>query len=126
MRMNEMFGGDFLKSEDFKGRDVTLTIAGIKMESIGGDGEKPKEKPVMTFRETDKRLVLNKTNAGVLAKFYGDDTNGWIAQKVTLFVQQVQFRGKWQDGIRVRAGANGAEKLAAAPTAPQVTDEIPF
>lgn len=122
MKLTDMFGGDFLKAADLKGKEVKLTISGIGMELLGaGDSGEQKKKPVLSFKQTDKRLVLNKTNATILATSYGDDTDGWINQTITLYPARVPFKGVMQDAIRLR------ELPGKPPVHVQDSgDEIPF
>ena len=62
MRMGEVFGGEHLKSADLQGRRVVVTIERVSMVKYE-DGAKP----VLHFVGKDKGLVLNKTNANILA-----------------------------------------------------------
>ena len=44
----------------------------------------------------------NTGNARIIAALYGDDTDGWIGQKITLYAAQVSAFGQIQPAIRVR------------------------
>lgn len=116
---------DYLKAADFAGRDVTLTIAKVERreldklgkpgtDSDAGEPQKrgpaPKEKRgVVTFRETEKFLPLNVTNACSLAALWGDDYMAWAGHRVTLFPGRDRLGRDEVDAIRVR----GAPDLAA-------------
>ena len=65
--------------------------------------------------ETDKGLVLNKTNAAAIAKTHGDDSDEWIGQAIELYPAVTQFNGNTVDCIRVRASV-----------APAAGGDIPF
>ena len=51
-----------VKSGEFRGRDVTLTVADIQIEELPQDNGAPRAKGIVGFRETKKQLVLNRTN----------------------------------------------------------------
>ena len=60
-------------------------------------------KPVFMFQETEKVLVLNKTNATIIAGLYGNNLSDWIDKKIALFVTEVSFQGRQVKGVRVRS-----------------------
>ena len=98
MRMSEAFPSRFLKADDdITEGGVTLAIKNVEIEKVGDDN-----KPVIAFRGIDKRLVCNKTNAKVIAKLYGDDTDDWVGQKITLYATDVEFQGDVMRGLRVK------------------------
>lgn len=99
MKMSEAFPSRYLKADDDIPEDgVILIVKDVDVEKVGDDN-----KPVMTFRGIEKRLVCNKTNAKVIAKLYGDDTDEWCGQKVTLYATDVEFQGDVMRGIRVKS-----------------------
>lgn len=103
MNLNDMFPSTSLKSADFEeGGEMHLTINGVQMKSLGQDNAEVK--PILSFIETDKTLVLNKTNANIIASMYGDKNidTAWLNKKVTLHVEMTTFQGKATPGIRVK------------------------
>jgi len=108
-----LFPSLFLKAADLAGKDVTLTVRHIQMDELQIAGtSKKKNKAVMYFTETEakakkegkeeKRLVLNRTNAEIIAKIHGKDTDLWIGKKITLYPTKTDFGNKRVDCIRVR------------------------
>lgn len=97
MKISEEFPSQFLKAGDLHGRDVRVIMARVERETIGQD-----TKPVLYFKGKDKGLVLNKTNAGTIGDFYGDDTEDWYDQPLILFPVKTDFQGKTVDAIRCR------------------------
>jgi hypothetical protein len=95
---SEVFPSNYLKASDLNGRRKSLIIHKVLMEEIGEDGTK---KPVIEFDNTDKRLVLNKTNGSVIAEAYGDEMDKWTGKPIELFPSKVQFSGRLVDAIRV-------------------------
>lgn len=100
MKRTDAFPSNFLKSDDIGDKEVMVTISGIEMELMPGD---EKEKPVLSFKETEKKLVCNITNWDIIEKVTGkDDTDQWIGEKITLVTMQVQKKGGGMTmGIRV-------------------------
>lgn len=129
-KTSEMRESKFLKKEDV-GRGILATVAGCVQKNVAKDGADPEMKWCLTFRETEKPLVLNSTNVQLCEHIFGsDDTDHWIGKRIVLYTDpNVSFQGKLIGGIRVRA-----PKPHAAPPPPPpppvvddiTDDEIPF
>ena len=115
-KMNSMFPSKWLAAADLDEQGNTLTIADVTQERIG-QGEEQELKWVVHFREKEKGLVLNKTNATSIASCLGDDTDEWLGCKVVLYPTEVQFSGKMVEAIRVKEKATKAANKPA-PTPP--------
>lgn len=104
MKISEAFPSKYMKAEDFEEGEVRiLTIRNIEIEELGQDKNKKEAKPVISFREPNtKGLVLNKTNAAIIAKFYGDEMDDWIGKKIALHVIEVESFGDVVKAIRVK------------------------
>ena len=100
MNIDSAFPSSWLKASDVE-QDMTLTIKGVTLEKVG-QGDDQEYKPVVYFLESNKGLVLNKVNAGVISTLYGHETDDWQGKRITLFQAQVDFRGKPTLAIRVR------------------------
>ena len=109
IRVSAAFPSNYLKAADLQGRHVAVVIASVVMEDVGDD-----HKPVVYFRGTQKGVVLNKTNANNIAVLYGDDTDAWIGQPVTLFPAMVDFQGRSVEAIRIM----GQKQPARPPATP--------
>lgn len=131
--MNDLFPSNYLKAADFAEEDATWTIKALREEKIG-QGRDADNKWILFFKEEKKGLVLNKTNANVLAKLFGDDTDDWVGQQVTLFATEVQFKDEMVEAIRIRSKPpkRPVAKAKPAPVAVEAEDEadddsdIPF
>ena len=125
--MNDLFPTNYLKAADFEDGDAILTIAGLEQQTLG-QGRDAAEKWIVYFREVDKGLVLNKTNAGTIAKLYGDDTDDWIGKKVTLYSTEVQFQSEMVEAIRIRSKMpKGGGKKPVLPASAEEDDaDVPF
>lgn len=103
MKLSEMFPSNFLKAQDVTdaGGEMDLTIFTVEMKEFDTD-EGGKEKKAVLHFTNEKRMVLNKTNAGLIAQMFGDDTDKWTNQNITLIVQEVTFGNKTVPAIRVK------------------------
>jgi len=114
MNINNAFPSKWLKSGDITGDDLILTIREVRMENIG-QGENTEVKPVVYFDETEKGLVLNKTNASTISQLHTPETNSWVGKRIALFSTEVDFAGKQTLALRVRM------RIAANASAPLTT-----
>ena len=96
-----MFPSRYLKPANMGDNDLILTIVDVTIENIGMNDNK-ENKPIIYFKETDKPLVLNKTNAVSISHLYGDQTAGWIGKRIALYVIELSVQGVQKFGIRVR------------------------
>jgi hypothetical protein len=101
MKLNDAYPSNYLKHADLKGRTVRLTIKDYATEEVGQGADK-ETKPVLSFRETPRKLVLNKTNATTIAEAYGDELDDWGGKHIELYPDRTSFSGKMVDCMRVR------------------------
>jgi hypothetical protein len=86
---DELYPGRFLKAGEFKGRDVDLTIVRVQIDEL--EGNKGKQmKGVLSFKETPKELVLNRTNGECIKAMFGRRLADWVGKRVTLFPQKIE------------------------------------
>ena len=126
MKLNEAFPSNFLKAADLNGQSVTVTIDNVTSEELG-QGRDKEQKLCIAFRGKEKKLICNKTNAGTIAKIYGDDTDAWIGQRITIAPREVEFQGAMVWAIRVSLAKPGTP--APAPTTaraaqPRAVEEV--
>lgn len=129
-KLSEMLPSRFLKKDDVP-QPALVTIGDIEQVNVAPQGQPEEKKWTMSFPELDKPLVLNSTNMHVIGSIYGEDTDGWMGQKLVIYHDpNVSFGGKLVGGLRVRAPKN----QRAAPPAPakpagkfdDMEDDIPF
>jgi hypothetical protein len=123
MNINGAFPSNYLKAADLAGRRALVTISHVKMEDIGDD-----HKPVLYFQGKEKGMVLNRTNANMIAEITNEEeTERWAGKAIVLFSTKVDFQGRRVDAIRVDRPANG--QVAPPPPPPITTtelDDVPF
>jgi len=80
--------------------NTTLTIKSAELKMFG-QGDEARDKIVLSFNETPKRLALNSTNSRIIAEKHGDNTDQWASKQIRLIVVKKNFAGKLVDGIQV-------------------------
>ena len=117
MKVDEMFPTKYLSASDLGGKKHQLTCDVIVTEAIG---QEQQQKPVLYFKGTQKGLVLNKTNATIIAEQHGSDSEEWNGKSIVLYPTKVEFGGKMVDAIRVEPIGTNPEEMELAG------DDIPF
>ena len=99
MNINKIYqsNGNYLKAEDLKGRRVDVVISSANVEVI-----QDVEKIVLSFEGKEKKLVLNITNARMIADLLdATDTEAWIGKEITLRPDKTNYQGNLVDCLRV-------------------------
>ncbi len=99
MSVRDIYSSDWLKAEDLQGKTTKVVVADVGIEEIG---DKKEQKIVLGFVGKEKKLVLNKTNARVIADVYGDDELEWIEKEIIMYPTVVEYQGKSTPCIRIR------------------------
>ena len=103
MHVELMYPSKYLKAADFKGKDVTLTIKKVVADMLTTTGGAQKFKYVVSFKESDKMLALNITNARLIAVALKEPKAvNWAGNKITLYPTTCDAFGEIKDCIRVR------------------------
>jgi hypothetical protein len=122
-----LFPSDYLAAASFRGMDVTLTIKSVSVKELQLPGrDEKKQGVILTFEETTKKIVLNKTNATTIAKLYGAFTAAWIGKPVTFFPTTCRVgKDPKVECIRVRSkvGERGEVNFADPPPVDEPADE---
>jgi len=124
MKVGDAFTGAYLKAATFVGKRVNVTCDHVAMEKVGDD-----DKPVLYFTGKEMGLVLNKTNANMIAEIAGDDEmDNWKGVKVVLYAAKTDFQGKRVDCIRVDyPGKDAPTPSPVVPVVAELTaDNVPF
>ena len=94
----EMFPSKYLRADDLK-EDVNTVIRVVGVELLEN-----KRKIIAYFAGFEKGLILNKTNAGVVAAITGTGLlEKWVGVPVCLTVQYIEYQGKTVPAIRLQA-----------------------
>jgi hypothetical protein len=104
MRYETLFPSRFIRSADFAGKDVTLTIAKVFSEDI-----EDKSKAIMAFEGTKKQLVLCRTNAEACKLMWGPETDDWLGKRLTLYAAII--KDPFGDGEITATRVRGSPEL---------------
>jgi len=97
MNIMDAFPGSFIKAADLKGRRVQVTIDRVEMQDL-----QDQTKAVLYFRDKDRGLVLNKTNANLLCEILGShEVDDWTGKQVVVYPTKTEYQGRRVDCIRI-------------------------
>jgi hypothetical protein len=114
MDWRKYFTGEYLGAVEFGDKmphQPTFTISGIKPVEVEEEGKPSKNKAVITFKDTDRAWLLNKTNAICLAGMFGNEANQWVGKRVTLLAVMVPVGKSREPGIRIKGSPDIAEHV---------------
>ncbi len=97
---DQLYPGRFLKSGELLGKKVTVTIADVELDELEGDKGK-RIQGIIFLRESNKQIVLNKTNGLCLKGMFGRKLSDWVGKRITIFQDQVRFGADTVDAIRI-------------------------
>jgi len=106
-----LFPGKFIKSVEFKGKSYTFTITKVELEDLEGEGGVKRPKAVVSFKESEKKWLMNRTNSECLKGMFGKETDAWIGKRVTLFPEAHFNRLTKEQGTAIRVA--GSPDIAA-------------
>jgi hypothetical protein len=81
---DQLYAGRFLKAGELLGKKPSLTIADVDLEELQGDDGTKKSKAIISFKETEKKLVACKTNGVCVREMFGKELSNWIGKRITL------------------------------------------
>ncbi len=135
MDINAAFPSKYVKAAEVKGKQIPLTIRTVEMEEMPDKDERP----VVYFNETQRGMVLNRTNADTIKEAYGSQTEAWTSKPIVLSTIRVNNPngGGMVDGLCVTTPAQTPtpqampQQVAPAPAqqpAPQAfpSSDVPF
>ena len=128
-RIREELGSGLFKVADLESGPKTFTISHL-LEAVRMF---KKNVDLLCFKETERQLQVNLSNAKWLIENLGDDPETWRDKRVTLYLAPFEYEGETKQGIRIRlAGADdqlqrgdGSVQIVP-PRKNDMNDEIPF
>jgi hypothetical protein len=82
MNLNEMFPSSYLSKNDFSAPRVLVMAKVTKEEVWRKNG---KQITAVLHFQGSKPMILNKTNALMIARIYGPDTVAWVGNPITVY-----------------------------------------
>lgn len=118
MKVTEFYQNEskWLKAADLQGRKHRVVISGLEVVEFSEKNGKKEKKVGLTLEGKQRGLMLNKTNAQVIAKQHGDDMEKWPGKEINIYPTTTDFGGEMVDCIRVEQVIPEADP----------NDEIPF
>ena len=106
----------FLKSSEFKGKDVTHVISDVVLEEMEREDNSKETKGIVAFSDTPKLLILNRTNSDCLKAMFGPETDAWRGKRVTFFPMPMvnPFTKENITAIRLRGSPDIAAPVAVS------------
>jgi hypothetical protein len=106
---DQLFPGRFLKAGEFEGKEVTLTISAVDLEDLPSDKGGDRKRGVISFAQTPKKLVLNRTNGEAFKAMFGREVQSWVGKRVTLYPAVWNSEGEL--AVRVKGSPELKEAL---------------
>ena len=98
--IEDIYGVTFLNAQFVKNIGLvgkSLTIKSVRTELMRND----QTKLLLTLDGVDKELILNKTNAKIIAARCGNDYTQWVGKQIVLQIVPKNFQGSIIDGIQI-------------------------
>lgn len=113
----------YIAGDSLVGKSVPMTIDRVVVEEVEGQGGKKEDKLVLYFVESQKGMILNKTNAKRIAKLFTGETDDWKGKTIELYTEPVKAFGETHNALRVRESKlvkqAKAAKVQAETSTPQ-------
>lgn len=83
------------------GEELVLQIDNVSIQSIKNQNGKNESVPVVQFRNANP-MVLNITNARMIASLYGELHENWVGKYIQLYSAEIKVKGEKITALRVR------------------------
>ena len=110
----KQFNYDYLGSYSLDGKkEAVVTITKLDTDKVTGQQGRKEDCFVVYFKEFDKPMILNRTNAKAIEKVSGSGlVEDWAGTQVTLYVEQgVKAFGEIVDALRIRDKKPSRQKM---------------
>lgn len=124
MNIYDLFPSRYITAGDLNGKSFVLTIKAVVLEDMQSHDQKRVTKPVVKFVGANKSMVLNRTNAMIIANLYGPSTDLWEGKRIEIYPTKVKAFGGMQDAIRVREHIPAQPVPVAKAEAVEVRSEL--
>ena len=101
----KQFNYEYLGSYSLDGKkEAVVTVSRLAQEKVTGQQGRKEDCFVVYFKEFDKGMILNRTNARAIEKVAGSGlVEDWVGVQVTLYVEKgVKAFGDVVDALRIR------------------------
>jgi len=84
------------------GEERLLTITKTQHEDVKSSDGKTQDCFVAYFKESNKPMILNKTNCKTIAKLYSPYVENWTGKSIIVKAETVKAFGETVDALRVK------------------------
>ena len=126
-RISEVYAGQYISAAELQGKRRQVVITTAEVEPVG-QGDNAAAKVVLSLKNRNgvawpRQLVLNKTNANLLAAAFGDETRDWSGHVIEVWAEPVMYQGKLVPGIKVMPLPSQGAAIAAPSRGGGIPDE---
>ncbi len=108
MHVDLMFPSRYLKAADLQEKPMSLTISQVFRDRVRMTNGSITQKYILRFKETEKELILNKTNAKSIAKLLREPKAvNWAGSTIVLKPTTCEAFGEIVACIRVEKKLTG-------------------
>jgi hypothetical protein len=101
MRVTQLVPGRYLEAldcGDSVGDTIAVTIDRVAIEHVG---QEQQPKGIVYFRELDRPMILNRTNAKAISGLFGGETDDWTGKTIRLVRSETTYAGRPCACIRI-------------------------
>jgi len=132
MNVDTAYESDYIRACDLDdGHEMKLQIKNVERGELQLAGTSKKErKPVIHFKNSLKKLALNKTNKAALVKVMGKETTNWTGATIVLYQAMTKVSGEEVEAVRIKniqppkGQQNRKQETRKAATAEELTKTI--
>ena len=118
---DDIYGSKYLSVPDLGGSTLRVKIGKVEVADLREKDGTTRKKYVLFFDDGEvKPMVVNKTNASVLAAAFGKNKDDWVNQRLELYSEMT---GLGKPGLRIRVLR--IQKPAAVAAKPPPTEIDP-
>jgi hypothetical protein len=96
---DDIYGSKYLSVPDLGGSTLRVKIGKVEVADLREKDGTTRKKYVLFFNGEIKPMVVNKTNASVLAAAFGKNKDDWVNQRLELYSEMT---GLGKPGLRIR------------------------
>lgn len=82
---SQQFDSDYLEAAHLDKPTILEIVEVLPRSSKKAKDGKLIDKPILHFKGVKRGLVLNKTNAKVIALMHGNKMDAWVGKRITIF-----------------------------------------
>ncbi len=120
MKASDIYGAQLIKLDTFTETISSITgrITAVERRQFK-DGDR-----LVVILDHEWSLVINATSYRVIRARYGDETDNWKGQPLTVYKGTVFYQGNEQEGICVRIPEDKEPALVSVPKIDTVNAEL--